>query len=97
MGSRKCDEGCECGKHDYDGVEKQRIPLGVTKIDSEGYVRIQTALGWEFAHYVAMGVAPEDEQEVHHKDNDKTNNDPSNLCVTGSTWSGLTQSFTRQV
>lgn len=67
-------------------------PLGSDrKVDSRGYIQVRTnrpgsyRWGWELEHRVVMedvvGRSLRPEEDVHHIDGNKTNNDPVNLVL----------------
>lgn len=68
------------------GTEARRLPVGTRTEHADGYWLIKTEKGWELEHRVVMSVKlgrPLTEDEiVHHKDEDKKNNDPENLELT---------------
>ena len=47
----------------------------------DGYVRVNTPKGKQLEHRAVAGLAYGDPRIAHHRDGDKSNNDPSNLRV----------------
>ena len=59
------------------------VPVGSAH-SSNGYIEIKTSGGWEKEHRVITGLIPGDGKIAHHRDGDKTNNEPANLRVFAS-------------
>jgi len=51
--------------------------IGSKSLSSHGYVKVKTESGWEYEHRVVTGALPG--EDVHHRDEDKINNNPINL------------------
>jgi capsid portal protein len=58
---------------------------GGRKLSTQGYVMILTPEGYQYEHRLIveeiLGRKLEEWEEVHHEDENKQNNDPSNLVV----------------
>lgn len=67
-------------------TDARRLPLGSRTEHADGYWLIRTEAGWELEHRVIMarelGRPLRDDEIVHHRDEDKKNNDPENLELT---------------
>lgn len=67
-------------------TDARRLPLGSMTEHADGYWLIRTEAGWELEHRVIMarelGRPLRDDEIVHHRDEDKKNNDPENLELT---------------
>lgn len=67
-------------------TEARRLPLGTRTEHADGYWLIRTEKGWELEHRVILsqklGRPLEEHEIVHHKDENKKNNDPENLILT---------------
>ena len=59
----------------------QSAPLGSTLISAKGYRWVKTEDGWGIEHRLVMGLETGDGLVVHHEDEDRLNNHPSNLLV----------------
>ena len=60
-------------------------PLGERRKGKQGYVYVKTEQGWELEHRMVMaktlGRPLKAGEIVHHKDEDRANNDPGNLVL----------------
>ena len=61
-------------------THKNRPSLGDTKVDRKGYIRVWMP-GWELENRLVMGLERGDQRVSHHRNDDKLDNDPSNLEV----------------
>lgn len=80
--------------HNLKELAKQNAAnaIGNKGLSAHGYVRVQTAEGRKYEHILVaekmlgrklkyFGPGHSENEVVHHKDGDKTNNAPSNLLV----------------
>ena len=78
---RSC--GCLHSETSIKNLPDNEKPLGFRRKTNKGYIEIKTFSGYQREHVFVMeavlGRRLEDDEVVHHIDNDKTNNDISNL------------------
>lgn len=67
-------------------TDSRRRPIGSRRERPDGYWLIKTEQGWELEHRVKMSEKLKrpltEEEVVHHRDENKKNNDPENLELT---------------
>lgn len=80
-GTRSC--GCLFIEACMQKVRNRSRPIGFERITSKGYVEVKTENGFRRKHIHVMeqhiGRRLRPDEDVHHKDEDKTNNALSNL------------------
>jgi hypothetical protein len=81
--TRFCSRSCSMYTREQEGRGKT-VPIG-TKRRYLGYVKVKTDGGWEFEHRLVLAekigrtLLPWPQEHVHHRDGDRSNNDPANL------------------